>query len=88
MAEGAGKAPEDGAFWTITSYLITGLGFWGGVGFALDHYLKTNLWTLVGLLVGAGTGFYLIWVRFIRDDLRKPVPKLAPLPPVDDESDE
>lgn len=85
MAGGSGKAPEDGAFWTITSYLITALGFWGGIGFALDHYLKTGFWTLIGLLVGAGTGFYLIWVRFIRDDLTKPIPPLNPLPLDDDE---
>lgn len=74
MAPGAkgSRAPEDGAFWTITSYLITGLGFWGGVGYFLDRHFKSSLFTLAGLLLGAGTGFYLIWVRFIRDDLKNP----------------
>jgi F0F1-type ATP synthase assembly protein I len=72
----AGNTPDDGAFWTITSYLIAGLGFWGGCGFAADHYLKTGYWTPVGLVVGMGTGFYLIWIRFIKDDLNKPDPRL------------
>jgi ATP synthase protein I len=72
----AGNSAEDGAFWTITSYLIAALGFWGGAGFAADHYLKTGYWTLIGLIVGMGSGFYLIWVRFIKDDLNKPDPRL------------
>jgi ATP synthase protein I len=79
----AGTAPEDGAFWTITAYLIAGLGFWGGVGFALDHYLKTGYWTPVGLVLGMGTGFYLIWIRFVRDDLKKPDPRLKSPPKSD-----
>ncbi len=58
---------DDGAFWTIIAYLISGLGFWGGVGYLADRYLKTNFLTIVGMGFGMVTGLYLIWIKFIKE---------------------
>lgn len=58
---------EDGAFWTIIAYLISGLGFWGGLGYLADRYLKTNFLTIVGMGFGLATGLYLIWIKFIKE---------------------
>ena len=58
---------DDGAFWTIIAYRISGLGFWGGVGYLADRYLKTNFLTIVGMGFGMVTGLYLIWIKFIKE---------------------
>jgi ATP synthase protein I len=65
---GAGRAPRDNgasnAAYSALSYLLAGLVFWGGVGFALDHWLGTNFLVLIGLLVGGAAAMYLIYVRY------------------------
>ena len=58
---------EDGAFWTIIAYLVAGLGFWGGIGYLLDRFFKTDFLTVIGMLLGLGTGLYLIWIKFIKE---------------------
>ena len=58
---------DGNALWSIFGYLISGLLFWGGVGWAGDHFLGTTYLTLVGLLVGAAGALYLIWLRFGRE---------------------
>ena len=59
---------EDGAFWTIIAYLISGLGFWGGLGYVGDRFLKTDFLTIVGMGFGLATGIYLIWIKFIKEN--------------------
>ena len=59
---------EEGALWSIMGYLISGLLIWGGIGFALDHWLHTHhYFFLGGLLLGAGASIYLVWLRFGRE---------------------
>lgn len=58
---------EENALWSIFGYLLSGLIFWGGVGFAADHFLHTHYWRLVGLLLGMGAALYLVWLRFGRE---------------------
>lgn len=58
---------EDGAFWTIIAYLISGLGFWGALGYFGDRYFKTNFLTVLGMGFGLVTGLYLIWIKFIKE---------------------
>ena len=58
---------EENALWSIFGYLVSGLLFWGGVGWAADHFLKTSYFTLIGLLVGMGGALYLVWLRFGRE---------------------
>jgi ATP synthase protein I len=58
---------DENAGWSIIGYLLSGLLFWGGVGWALDRWLGTTFLLLTGLLVGAASGIYLIWLRFGRE---------------------
>ena len=58
---------EENALWSIFGYLISGLLFWCGIGWAGDHWLATTYLTLVGVLVGAGGAIYLVWLRFGRE---------------------
>ena len=60
---------EEGALWSILGYLLSGLLVWGGIGWALDHWLnpKHHYFMLVGFLLGMGSSLYLIWLRFGRE---------------------
>jgi ATP synthase protein I len=40
---------------------------WGGVGWALDRFLGTGFFLLIGLVVGAGAAITIIWYRFGRE---------------------
>jgi ATP synthase protein I len=55
---------EENALWSIFGYLLSGLLFWGGVGWGLDSWLGTSYLLLLGLLVGMGASLYLVWLRF------------------------
>ena len=57
---------EENAMWSIFGYLLSGLLFWGGVGYGLDHWLNKSIFTLIGLLVGISGAIYLVWLRFGR----------------------
>lgn len=61
------KPNEEGAFWTIFGYMLSGLLIWGGIGFGLDRWLNTGYFLLGGLLLGMGSALYLIWLRFGRN---------------------
>jgi ATP synthase protein I len=52
--------------WSIVGYLLSGLLFWGGVGYGLDKWLDKSFFTPVGLLVGISGAIYLVWLRFGR----------------------
>ena len=58
---------EENALWTIVGYLLSGLIFWGGLGWAADKWFGTSLLTLIGLLVGVSSSIYLIWLRYGRE---------------------
>ena len=58
---------DDNAAFSIIGYLLSGLLFWGGVGWALDKWLGTTYLLLVGLILGAGAALYLVWLRFGRE---------------------
>jgi ATP synthase protein I len=60
-------ARDENAAFSIIGYLLSGLLFWGGVGLGLDKWLGTSFLLLSGLLVGAGSGIYLVWLRFGRE---------------------
>ena len=51
--------------WTALGYLISGMAFWGFVGWLIDHWLGTRGIALgIGFVVGAGLGIYLVMRRF------------------------
>ncbi len=58
---------EENAMWSIFGYLLSGLVFWGGIGYGLDQWLDQGIFTLIGLLVGISGAIYLVWLRFGRE---------------------
>ena len=58
---------EENAMWSIFGYLLSGLIFWGGVGYGLDQWLNKQIFLLIGLLVGISGAIYLVWLRFGRE---------------------
>ncbi len=58
---------EENAMWSIFGYLLSGLVFWGGIGYGLDTWLDKGIFTLIGLLVGISGAIYLVWLRFGRE---------------------
>lgn len=63
----ASSRRDENAMWSIFGYLLSGLLFWGGVGWAADRFFNTSFLTLIGLLVGMGGALYLVWLRFVRE---------------------
>jgi len=58
---------EESAMWSIFGYLLSGLLFWGAIGYGLDQWLNKGYFTLLGLLVGISGAIYLVWLRFGRE---------------------
>lgn len=47
----------------IISYLISGLLFYGGLGWLADRALNTTFWLPVGLILGTVAGIYIVIKR-------------------------
>ena len=58
---------DENAMWSIFGDLLSGLIFWGGIGYGLDKWLDKGIFTLIGLLVGISGAIYLVWLRFGRE---------------------
>jgi F0F1-type ATP synthase assembly protein I len=58
---------EEARMWNVVSYLITGPVMFGGIGWALDHWLNTGFFVPVGILAGMAVSLYLVWVRYGTD---------------------
>jgi F0F1-type ATP synthase assembly protein I len=48
----------------VLSYLISGVLFYGGLGWLGDHFLGTGFLLPVGIIAGAAFGIYVIIKRF------------------------
>jgi F0F1-type ATP synthase assembly protein I len=56
---GASSAMDVG--WTALGYLISGMAFWGFIGWLVDHWLNTHRIAIgVGVVLGAVGGIYLV----------------------------
>ena len=65
--------------WHAFGYLVSGVGFYGLLGWLADRWLGTSFLVAVGIVVGAVLGVYLTWSRFRH--VPDPVaPRDAPLP--------
>ena len=70
----SGPPPNDGKLtgaenpgWTVFSYLLTGMIFYGGVGWAIGHWaLHSPLWFPLGMVVGLALSIVLVILRFGR----------------------
>jgi ATP synthase protein I len=54
------------AGWTIFSYLIAGMLFYGGVGWLIGHFTHIALLFPIGALVGLGVGIFAVIYRYGR----------------------
>ena len=52
--------------WHAFGYLVSGVMFYGAVGWLADRWLGTSFLVVIGILLGAGLGLYLTWARFNR----------------------
>ena len=75
MAGDTGRDGPGGAWsgfgvgWGATATLLAGILVWGGIGYLVDRLAGTGqLFTAIGLLLGAGGGIYLVYVRYGRGD--------------------
>jgi ATP synthase protein I len=51
--------------WTALGYLISGMAFWGFIGWLVDRWLHLGgIGTAVGILLGTAAGVYLVMKRF------------------------
>lgn len=58
----ASSKGEDGM--AVLSYILAGLIFYGGLGWAGDHFLHTNWLLPMGLILGLVSSIYLIIKRY------------------------
>jgi len=55
--------------WAISSYLLSGVLVWGGIGYLLDWLIGTpHVFLAIGMIAGAGLGTYLVYVRYGKED--------------------
>jgi F0F1-type ATP synthase assembly protein I len=58
-----------GTGWAITTTMLAGILVWGGVGFLVDRLVWSSLaFTAMGIVVGAGAGTYIVYLRYGRGD--------------------
>ncbi|WP_411283805.1 hypothetical protein [Lapillicoccus sp.] len=55
---------QESAMWNTVAYLISGPVIFGGMGWALDHWLHTGFLVVLGLLGGMAMSLYLVWFRY------------------------
>jgi len=60
----AGPDRPRGDPWHAFGYLVSGVLFYGGIGWALDHWWGTRFMVIVGIFLGAGLGIYMTFGRF------------------------
>ena len=54
------------AGWTIFSYLISGMLFYGGLGWLIGHFAHIGWLFPIGALVGLGVGVFAVIYRYGR----------------------
>jgi ATP synthase protein I len=55
--------------WAITTELIGAMVTLGGIGWLLDLLVGTDrIFTAIGVVLGAGLGVYIVWLRYGRGD--------------------
>ncbi|NUS73312.1 MAG: hypothetical protein HOQ05_07895 [Corynebacteriales bacterium] len=54
--------------WAIVATLISGIVFWGGVGWLIDWWLGTKFIVGIGIVLGAIGAIVLIFKKYIPND--------------------
>ena len=60
----ARDTPATGDPWHAFGYLVSGVAFYGLLGWLADRWLGTSFLVAVGILFGAVLGVYMTWSRF------------------------
>ena len=50
--------------WHAFGYLVSGVAFYGVLGWLADRWLETSFLVVIGILLGAGFGIYMTIARF------------------------
>lgn len=50
--------------WQAFSYLVAGVLLYGGLGWLADRWLGTSFLVMVGILLGAGLGVFMVFKTF------------------------
>lgn len=50
--------------WHAFGAIVAGVLVYGLIGWALDRWLNTSFFVVIGILLGAGLGIYMTWKRF------------------------
>lgn len=70
--------------WHSFGYLVSGVAFYGLLGWLGDRWLGTSFLVAVGIVVGAVLGVYLTWSRFRTEPPAAP-PAPSPTTPMTQE---
>jgi F0F1-type ATP synthase assembly protein I len=62
--EPARSSTLNGDPWQAFAYLVSGVAFYGLLGWLADRWLGTSFLVAVGILLGAVLGIYMTWRRF------------------------
>ena len=63
--EGSGRRGENEA-WAAFSLVPAGVLVWGGIGWLVAEWLDNRIFLMLGILLGAGGGLWLVWLRYGR----------------------
>ena len=55
--------------WAAFGLLVSGVAFYGVVGWLLDRWWGTSFLVVIGILLGAVLGTYATWARFKAPDV-------------------
>jgi ATP synthase protein I len=54
------------AGWSIFGYLISGMAFYGGLGWLIGHFTHLPVLFPIGALVGLGVGIFAVFYKYGR----------------------
>jgi ATP synthase protein I len=54
------------AGWSIFGYLISGMAFYGGLGWLIGHFTHIPVLFPIGALVGLGIGIFAVYYKYGR----------------------
>lgn len=62
----SGNTPGEDANigWSVMSLLLSGTLTWGGIGWLVDRWVDTKVFTPTGFIVGFFVAVYLVMVRY------------------------
>ncbi len=66
--QASGDQSSSGDPGRAVSYLVSGVGLYGLVGWLLDRWLGTSFLLSVGIVLGAALGMHLTYTRFRSPD--------------------